>query len=117
MNTPPNWGPQGPGGQPPNPYHPPAYGGPPPQQPGTDVAGLIAPVNVKNWLAFASGWMGIISLLCFGPLLGIPAVLMGVFALRRPHLGGQGRAWTGIITGAIATVVWSIALFFGSRSH
>jgi len=114
MNNPPpppqGWGPPPDGGQPPPPgYGPPGYG--PPGygsvHGGEDqLAGLIAPVNVKNGMAMASGWLGILSLLCVGPILGIPAIITGVLALKKPELGGQGRAWTGIILGSLTTLLY-----------
>ncbi len=73
-----------------------------------EAVDFIAPVNVKNGWALAAGWLGILSLLCFGPILGIPALITGYLALQKPHLGGKGRAWTGIITGAISTLVYPV---------
>ncbi|MEM9192328.1 MAG: DUF4190 domain-containing protein [Myxococcota bacterium] len=68
------------------------------------LLGVIAPVNVKNGMAVASGYLGIFSLFCFGPLLGIPAIITGYLALKKPELGGKGRAYTGIIAGGISTI-------------
>ena len=101
-------GPQGP-----NPYSPPhphdeQRPHPGQQPPPIEAIDFIVPVNVKNGLAVASGYLGIFSLFCFGPLLGIPALITGYLALKKPHLGGKGRAWTGIITGGIATVVYPL---------
>ncbi|HEY3355857.1 MAG TPA: hypothetical protein VGQ83_21570 [Polyangia bacterium] len=39
-----------------------------------------------------------------GPVLGIPAVICGILALRRPELGGKFRAWFGIVTGGLMTL-------------
>lgn len=101
MSTPTPFGP--PPGMPPGGPPPPAT--PPPAMQPVD---FIAPVHVRNGLAFASGWLGILSFVCFGPLLGIPAIITGVLALGRPEKGGQGRAWTGIVAGSITTVLYSL---------
>lgn len=93
---------------------PPGEPAPPDKPPAMQPVDFIAPVHVKNALAFASGWLGILSFLCFGPLLGIPAIITGILALRRPELGGKGRAWTGIITGTITTVLFT-SIFVMSR--
>ena len=63
-------------------------------------------------LAAASLVLGILSLTGFGLILGIPAIITGVMALRRSDVD-RGLSWTGIITGAIATIVslLLIALF------
>lgn len=63
-----------------------------------------------NGLALASMIVGIASLLCFGPLPAIVAIILGLAALsqmkKNPELaGGQGQAWAGIITGGVALVI------------
>ncbi|MBI5482263.1 MAG: DUF4190 domain-containing protein [Deltaproteobacteria bacterium] len=104
-----------PGAYPPPPggygYPPPpaGYGYPPP--PGFQPVDLIAPVNVRNSLAVAAGYLGIFSFVCMGPLLGIPAMICGFLALRkRKELGGGGRAWTGIICGGLTTLGTAVLL-------
>jgi hypothetical protein len=95
-----------PGAYPPGAY-PPGYGYPPQQPQGFQPVDLIAPVNLRNGLAAAAGYMGIFSFFCFGPLLGIPAIICGALALKKKdQLGGAGRAWTGIICGALGTLVY-----------
>ncbi len=108
-SPPPGWGPSQPGPHGPygNPYQAPAPHAQPPA-PGDEVLGLIAPVNVKNGLAFVSGYLGIGALFCMGPVLGIPAVITGVMALKKPELGGAGRAWAGIVMGGLGTL-WGAA--------
>lgn len=111
MQQPPGWGP--PSGPAPNPYqapahHPQAY----PQPYGhssaeMEAVGLLVPVNVRNGLAFVSGYLGIGAFFCMGPLLGIPAIITGVMALKKPELGGKGRAWTGIVLGGLGTL-WGV---------
>jgi len=85
--------------------YPPGYA---PQQPqGFQPVDLIAPVNVRNALAVAAGYLGIFSIFCMGPLLGIPAIICGALALKKKEtLGGAGRAWTGIICGSIGTILF-----------
>ena len=103
-----------PGGYPPGGYPPPGayppppagYGYPPQQPQGFQPVDLLAPVNVRNALAVAAGYLGIFSFFCFGPLLGIPAIICGALALKRKHLGGAGRAWTGIIAGSLGTIIY-----------
>jgi hypothetical protein len=96
-----------PGAYPPGAY--PGYGYPPPPQ-GFQPVDLIAPVNVRNGLAVASGYLGIFSFVCMGPLLGIPAIITGVLALRKRELGGAGRAWTGIICGSLTTLAFGVII-------
>lgn len=94
-----------PGAYPPG--YPPPYGYPPPPPQGFQPVDLIAPVNVRNSLAVAAGYLGIFSIFCMGPLLGIPAVICGVLALKKKEqLGGAGRAWTGIICGGLGTIIF-----------
>jgi hypothetical protein len=96
---------------PPGAYPPPAGGyGYPPQPQGFQPVDLIVPVNVRNVLAVAAGYLGIFSFLCMGPLLGIPAIICGILALRKKELGGAGRAWTGIICGGLTTLAFLVLL-------
>lgn len=55
-------------------------------------------------------WLGVSSLLCFGPLTGIPAVYVGGRALRdiaasRGGLKGRRTAWEGMVLGVIGSTV------------
>jgi hypothetical protein len=63
-----------------------------------------------NGLALASMIVGIASVLCFGPLPAIVAIILGLSALSQikknpDRAGGQNQAWTGIITGGVALVI------------
>ncbi len=54
-------------------------------------------------------WLGVFSLLCFGPFTGLPAVYVGGRALSdiaasRGQLKGRRSAWEGIVLGAIGSV-------------
>ena len=63
--------------------------------------------NKISGLAIASMICGSLSMLCLGPLLGIPALIMGIIALKRigqEMVGGKGMAITGIITGSLGTL-------------
>lgn len=63
-----------------------------------------------NGLAVASMVLGIVSLTGFGLLTGIPALILGLIALRR-KVGERGMALAGVITGGVATLL--SLLFFG----
>lgn len=63
-----------------------------------------------NGLATASMIVGIASMLCFGPVPAIVAIILGLVALSQgkkdpSRAGGQSQAWTGIITGGLALVI------------
>lgn len=69
------------------------------------------PAMVQNHsLATAAMVLGIISLICAGPLFGLVSIILGWMALseikKSPEtIGGRPQAMTGIITGSIALVV------------
>ncbi|MEM9080669.1 MAG: GYF domain-containing protein [Verrucomicrobiota bacterium] len=77
---------------------------------------LTAPVE-QNTMALVSMILGILALLCFGILTGLPAVICGHLArgqIRRasvPQTGG-GMALTGLILGYISIVFSVIAIVF-----
>jgi hypothetical protein len=90
-----------------HPMQPPAFGygftAAPPQR--DRALEMVLPVN-RAPLAIVAGYLGIFSLLVFpGPI----AVLVSVIALQQlkttPDVGGRGRAWFGLIAGAVASVV------------
>lgn len=62
----------------------------------------------SNDLAIGSMILGLISFTGFGLLTGLPAIIMGVIALKRP--GGRGYSITGIITGSITTALTLLAI-------
>jgi hypothetical protein len=68
--------------------------------------GLVIPMNVEPCSTIA-GYLGLFSLLFV--FLGPFAVVFGVVGLRRvgkaPGVRGKGRAWTGIVLGALGTVL------------
>jgi len=57
-----------------------------------------------NSLAIVSMVLGIISLTGPGLLLGIPAIVTGVIALKK-KVAGRGLAITGLVTGIVSTVL------------
>jgi hypothetical protein len=81
----------------------------PAQQGVADNAGmrLLVPVN-RAATAIAAGYLGLLSPFgIFAPL----AILFGGLALRtlkrEPHLHGAGRAWFGIVMGALFSVLYA----------
>lgn len=68
--------------------------------------------------ATASLVLGISSLLCLGPLTGVPAIIFGVLGkgdITRSagQLAGSGRATTGIILGSLSSVLALLAIPVG----
>lgn len=70
----------------------------------------VVPVNRSNW-AIAAGYLGLVSVL---PGMGVLAVVCGCLALRsiqrNPRKIGKGRAYFGIVSGALFTVLELILL-------
>lgn len=71
----------------------------------------------SNGLATASMIVGIASIACLGPIPAIVAIILGLMALsqikKNPgQMGGQSYAWTGVITGGIAVLVYGCILIF-----
>lgn len=63
-------------------------------------------------LAMVSMILGIVSIVTFmGLLLGIPAIVLGIMALRR-NTSDKGMSIAGIITGAISTLISIVVLGF-----
>jgi len=66
--------------------------------------------------------MGIIGLLCFGLLLGIPALITGYLGLQKSkELGGtgKGQAIAGLVCGGVATawsMLWIFIVILGASS-
>lgn len=82
----------------------------------------ISQFPVTSQLAGWSLGLGIASMLLFGPLTGIPAIICGHMARsnirKAPHaFAGAGMALAGLITGYIATVMsLIIGMFFISSA-
>jgi hypothetical protein len=96
---------------------------PPPQ---TGAISMTAPApsaaaGTTEPLAIWSFAMGVLSLVCCGFILGIPAVICGHLALskfqKEPQLQGKGLATAGLIIGYVAIAFWLIyVVFFGGLS-
>lgn len=85
--------------------YPPPYPGQPPVPP---VPG--APMADKA--AWSLG-LGLVSLCAFGPLTGVPAIVLGVQARRQIResqgsLSGDGIALGGMISGVIGSLLWLV---------
>jgi hypothetical protein len=70
-------------------------------------------------LAVASMVIGIVSVtvgwLCLGPIPGIAAIILGAVALSQikknpDRVGGKQFAWTGVITGSITVLIYTILM-------
>ena len=75
-----------------------------------DPLRMILPIGRSGW-AIAAGYLGLFSVLVvFAPF----ALLAGVLGLRdikrKPELMGAGRAWFGVIMGALFTIVLGLAI-------
>lgn len=89
---------------------------------GNDAAAFIVPIGVPV-SAVLSCWMGIISMLVCWPL-GPVALILGIVGLRtikrsQPEPDpttsralGIARAWIGIITGSIGTLIAAVLVVF-----
>ncbi len=71
----------------------------------------------KSGKAIAALVCGIISLILFGIILGVVAIVLGVMARNEiradPNLEGDGMALAGIITGAIGVVLAVVLIALG----
>jgi len=78
---------------------------PPPYVPQRQPTQASAQVthSSSNGFSIASLILGILSLLGFGLLTGIPAIILGGIALKR-RLPEHGMSMAGIITGSIGTL-------------
>ncbi|XAL98439.1 hypothetical protein OT109_12720 [Phycisphaeraceae bacterium D3-23] len=120
----PSPGPTDPQQQPPHPPTPPPHAHPhapqghrPPQQESASPLDAIIPTNP---LAAISCYMGIFSMiLCIaGPLLGPLAILLGVLGLKKWNVQESAygkttstiRAWIGIVTGSLGTLIGIAAI-------
>jgi hypothetical protein len=87
----------------------------PPQPPGVYVA-PSPPSGRTEPLAIWSFVLSIVSLVCCGFILGIPAVVMGHLALsnirKTPGLEGRGLAIAGLAIGYVSCAFWIIWILF-----
>jgi len=72
--------------------------------------GMLIPIG-RSGLAIAAGYLGLLSLI---PFVGVLAIIFGVLAVRdiksHPDKHGLGRAWFGIITGALTTIFYTVMI-------
>jgi hypothetical protein len=86
----------------------------PKEAPPSAVDAMILPVG-RPLSAIAAGYLGLFSLFpVLGALTGIPAVVFGVLALRaikrNAELRGKGRAWFGIVAGALTLIFHGVVI-------
>jgi hypothetical protein len=80
-----------------------------PQQQPTQAPVQIA--HASNGFSIASLILGILSLLGFGLLTGIPAIILGGIALKRRQ-PERGMSLAGVITGSIGTLFSLLLIAF-----
>lgn len=98
--------------------------------PATQVPGLFAPSTdfssdpTTRWLvpvgrpasAIAAGYLGLLSPI---PFVGPFALIVGVVALRilkkHPEATGAGRAWFGVVMGALFTLLYGFTMVLSHR--
>jgi hypothetical protein len=75
---------------------------------------FLLPVGRSGW-AIASGYLGLVSVLfVFAPFALVTGIL-GLQAIRRdPNLWGRGRAWFGVVVGALFTVLLVVLMVIGA---
>lgn len=86
----------------------PAYARPPARPAASPKGWVFVPAGWSGW-AVAAGYLGLLS------ILGYPAILsliVGMIALRdlrkHPEKQGQGRAWFGLVMGALGTIAVAV---------
>jgi len=101
----------------------PEYGAPVQQYAGSSIQPEWKPppppsyAQQNNGLALAAMIVGIASLLCFGPVPAIVAIILGLSALSQmkknpDRAGGHSQAWTGIITGGLTVLIYGGIMIF-----
>ena len=82
----------------------------PPPPTASSAEQFLLPVN-RPISAIAAGYLGLFAVL---PFFGVIALIVALVALntlkKNPHLAGRGRAWFGLIMGAVTTLFWGFAL-------
>jgi hypothetical protein len=65
------------------------------------------PAGASNGMAIAALVLGILSFFCVGPIVGVPAVVLGLIGLSKAKETGTGRGMSiaGIVLGAVGSVV------------
>lgn len=82
------------------------------RSPELDAGGSVM-IPTKNPAALTGYYLSVFSIIA-GPLLGIPAVVLGVIGLvkrsRNPKIHGLAHAWVAIILGGLTTLGYSVLL-------
>lgn len=100
-----------------DPFRTPQYPNTPQQGQGQgDVTGGLIPY--KNTPALIAYYLGIFALIpCFGILLAIPALILGIIGLQKraqnPAIKGAAHAWIGIVLGGVCTLLWGGLILMG----
>jgi hypothetical protein len=65
-----------------------------------------------NGLAIAALILGILAVLCLGPIAGIVAIILGVLGIKKASEVGTGKGMSiaGLVLGIIGTLVWVIVV-------
>ena len=77
--------------------------------------GLEILIPYRNAPALVAYYIGVFSIIpCFGPLLGIAAVILGILGLRKakahPESRGKVHAWIGIVAGGFFGLLYLAAI-------
>ena len=80
-----------------------------------DSGGMNSLIPYKNPQALIAYYLGVFALIpCFGLLLGVGAIILGVLGLKyrtkHPTAGGTGHAWAGVILGTLVLVAHLVAV-------
>jgi len=81
-----------------------------PSQGDDPVVRMLLPVGRSGW-AIAAGYLGLVSILgIFGPFALITGIVAVMDIRQHPEKHGLGRAWFGIIMGALGSIILFFAL-------
>jgi len=80
---------------------------------------MVLPVGRSGW-AIAAGYMGLLAFFPFlGAVFGLLGIVFGILAIRdikkHSERHGLGRAWFGILAGALLAPLWTV--FFVGLSY
>ena len=92
---------------------------PQPWRPPPPPAYVKAPSQALGLASMIVGLLGLVfGVLCFGPVIGIVALVLGIIALTQnkktpQYVGGRGFAIVGIVTGGLSLLIFGgMMLFF-----
>jgi len=75
---------------------------------------MAPPPQDGNGMATASLVLGIISLFCFGLVLGIIGLILGILAKKK--MPNNGKATAGIVLSILGLVGWAVVMIFFSTA-